>query len=77
MGARLWDDLGLDGITLQLNTLGQAAERASHRAELIAISSGTAKRSTKRAGGACTAIRYASSTARTRSCTTSSSVHHD
>ena len=36
MGARLWDDLGLDGIKLQLNTLGQLDERASHRAELIA-----------------------------------------
>ncbi|MBK7355996.1 histidine--tRNA ligase [Propionivibrio sp.] len=36
MGARLWDDLGLEGIRLQLNTLGQAEERASHRAELIA-----------------------------------------
>lgn len=36
MGARLWDDLGLDGISLQLNTLGQSAERASHRADLIA-----------------------------------------
>lgn len=36
MGARLWDDLGLEGIGLQLNTLGQPAERASHRAELIA-----------------------------------------
>jgi len=35
MGARLWGDLGLTGITLQLNTLGQSAERASHRAELI------------------------------------------
>ncbi|MES2771669.1 MAG: histidine--tRNA ligase [Pseudomonadota bacterium] len=35
MGARLWNDLGLDGIELQLNTLGQAAERAVHRAELI------------------------------------------
>jgi histidyl-tRNA synthetase len=35
MGARLWDDLGLDGIALQLNTLGQPAERARHRAELI------------------------------------------
>ncbi|HMW54940.1 MAG TPA: histidine--tRNA ligase [Accumulibacter sp.] len=35
MGARLWDDLGLEGITLQLNTLGQPAERACHRAELI------------------------------------------
>ena len=36
MGARLWDDLGLDGIKLQLNTLGQPDERARHRAELIA-----------------------------------------
>jgi len=35
MGARLWDDLGLDGIKLQLNTLGQPDERARHRAELI------------------------------------------
>ena len=35
MGARLWDDLGLDGIALQLNTLGQPGERARHRAELI------------------------------------------
>ncbi len=36
MGARLWDDLGLDGIKLQLNTLGQPDERAKHRLELIA-----------------------------------------
>jgi len=36
MGARLWDDLGLDGIRLQLNTLGQLDERASHRSQLIA-----------------------------------------
>ena len=35
MGARLWDDLGLDGIKLQINTLGQPEERARHRAELI------------------------------------------
>ncbi|MDX9707607.1 MAG: histidine--tRNA ligase, partial [Azospira sp.] len=35
MGARLWDDLGLDGIKLQLNTLGQPDERARHRADLI------------------------------------------
>jgi histidyl-tRNA synthetase len=35
MGARLWDDLGLDGIRLQINTLGQPEERARHRAELI------------------------------------------
>lgn len=36
MGARLWEDLGLDGIKLQLNSLGQMSERAAHRAELIA-----------------------------------------
>jgi histidyl-tRNA synthetase len=35
MGARLWADLGLDGIELQLNSLGQPAERAQHRAALI------------------------------------------
>ena len=36
MGARLWGDLGLDGIELQINSLGQAEERAEHRAALIA-----------------------------------------
>jgi histidyl-tRNA synthetase len=36
MGARLWDDLGLDGVKLQLNSLGQSDERASYRAELVA-----------------------------------------
>ena len=35
MGARLWADLGLDGIQLQLNSLGQPEERAQHRAALI------------------------------------------
>ena len=35
MGARLWDDLGLDDVKLQLNSLGQLDERAKHRAELI------------------------------------------
>jgi len=35
MGARLWADLGLDGIELQLNSLGQPEERAQHRAALI------------------------------------------
>ncbi|WP_434515777.1 histidine--tRNA ligase [Dechloromonas sp. ARDL1] len=36
MGARLWADLGLDGIELQINSLGQSEERAQHRAALIA-----------------------------------------
>ncbi|MEN9481032.1 MAG: hypothetical protein RLZZ298_2427 [Pseudomonadota bacterium] len=35
MGARLWADLGLDCIDLQLNSLGHPAERAQHRAALI------------------------------------------
>jgi histidyl-tRNA synthetase len=37
MGATLWDDLGLDDIKLQMNTLGQLGRaRGKHRAELIA-----------------------------------------
>ncbi|MCM8625692.1 histidine--tRNA ligase [Accumulibacter sp.] len=35
MGARLWGDLGLAGITLEINTLGEPGERARHRAELV------------------------------------------
>ena len=35
MGARLWADLGLDGIALQINSLGQPEERAQHRAALV------------------------------------------
>jgi histidyl-tRNA synthetase len=36
MSGRLWDDLGLTGIELEINSLGQADERARHRADLIA-----------------------------------------
>lgn len=36
MGARLWDDLGLDDIRLEINSLGQSEERAQYRANLIA-----------------------------------------
>ncbi|MCY0388083.1 histidine--tRNA ligase [Robbsia sp. Bb-Pol-6] len=36
MCQRLWDDLGLTGIRLEINSLGQADERAAHRRELIA-----------------------------------------
>ncbi|MES2299776.1 MAG: histidine--tRNA ligase [Pseudomonadota bacterium] len=32
---RLWDDLGLENIGLELNSIGDAAERARHRADLI------------------------------------------
>ena len=36
IGQRLWDDLDLAGVKLQVNSLGHAHERAAHRAELIA-----------------------------------------
>jgi len=35
MSARLWKQLGLSGIELQINTLGTSADRARHRARLI------------------------------------------
>ena len=35
MCARLWDDLGLDDIKLQLNSIGSPEERVRHRAELV------------------------------------------
>jgi histidyl-tRNA synthetase len=35
MTARLWKQLGLNGIELQLNTLGTSEDRARHRAHLI------------------------------------------
>jgi histidyl-tRNA synthetase len=35
MGARLWGDLGLTGIELEINSLGQPEERARHREDLI------------------------------------------
>ncbi|NYH99749.1 histidine--tRNA ligase [Cupriavidus plantarum] len=35
MCQRLWDDLGLTNVRLELNSLGQAHERAAHRQELI------------------------------------------
>ena len=36
MCARLWDDLGLEDVKLEINSLGDATERANHRADLIA-----------------------------------------
>jgi len=35
MCQRLWDDLGIEGIRLELNSLGASAERLQHRAALI------------------------------------------
>ncbi|WP_151447605.1 histidine--tRNA ligase [Lacisediminimonas profundi] len=36
MCQRLWDDLGLSGIRLELNSIGNADERHRHRADLVA-----------------------------------------
>ena len=36
MCARLWEELGLEDLALEINSLGSAAERAQHRAALIA-----------------------------------------
>lgn len=36
MTARLWDDLGLEGIKLEINSLGSVEERLQHRSALIA-----------------------------------------
>jgi len=36
MCRRLWDDLGLENIRLELNSIGDAEERARHRVDLIA-----------------------------------------
>jgi len=36
MCARLWDDLGLEDVNLELNSLGSSEERARHREALIA-----------------------------------------
>ena len=35
MCQRLWDDLGLIGVRLELNSLGQASERQAHRQALV------------------------------------------
>ncbi|MEY3865334.1 MAG: hypothetical protein RL234_825, partial [Pseudomonadota bacterium] len=35
MGQRLWDELGLKGVRLEINSLGQADERAAHRSALV------------------------------------------
>ncbi|HEX7811782.1 MAG TPA: histidine--tRNA ligase [Burkholderiales bacterium] len=40
MGARLWRELGLEGIRLEINTLGNAASRARYRTRLIAYLQG-------------------------------------
>jgi histidyl-tRNA synthetase len=37
MCARLWDDLGLEGIALEINSLGSLEERLRHRQALVAF----------------------------------------
>ncbi len=42
MCARLWRELGLEGMRLELNTIGSAAERACYRADLVRHLEGSA-----------------------------------
>jgi len=44
MTARLWRELGIHGLELQLNTLGSSEERARYREELVAYFSAHAER---------------------------------
>ncbi|NMG14322.1 histidine--tRNA ligase [Aromatoleum bremense] len=44
MCARLWDDLGLEDVRLELNSLGSSDERARHRAELVTYLEGHRER---------------------------------
>ena len=47
MGARLWQDLGLQNIRLEINSLGQPEERAAHRdarREQVRVAEGHRKR---------------------------------
>jgi histidyl-tRNA synthetase len=72
MCARLWDDLGLEDVALEINSLGSPEERAQHRAALIAYLEQHRTSSTRTASAACTPTRCASSTPRTPSCRRSS-----
>ena len=68
MLARLWKLLGLTDVRLELNSLGQPAERAAHRAALIEHLESTATSSTRMASAACTPIRCACWTPRIPPC---------
>jgi len=66
MCARLWDDLGLQDIKLQLNSIGSPQERLAHRGLLVDYLRRTRMSSTPTPSAACTPIPCACSTARTR-----------
>ncbi len=70
MCQRLWDDLGLVGVRLELNSLGQAHERAVHREQLIKYLEASGTSWTTTASAACTPTRCACWTPRTRRCRT-------
>jgi histidyl-tRNA synthetase len=65
MCRRLWDDLGIENVRLELNSIGNAEERQRHRSP---ISSSTKAFWMPKPSAACTAIRCVSSTPRTRPC---------
>ena len=64
----LWTELGLKDIALEINSLGQPAERQQHRAALIHYLEQHQDQLDEDASAASTATRCASSTPRTRPC---------
>ena len=70
MLARLWKALGLGAVDLHINSIGDASRSAGlpRRKAGRAISGKHASSSTRTRSAACTPIRCASSTARTRRC---------
>ncbi len=67
LASALWKAIGLTDVRLELNSLGQPAERAQHRAAAHrALRGSMPTSSTRTASAACTATRCASSTPRIR-----------
>ena len=66
MTARLWQQLGLKDVRLQINSLGDAASRAVYRERLVNYLAQHSPSSTRTAGVACTPTRCACWTARIR-----------
>ena len=66
MTARIWRELGIDDVRLEINSLGNADERAAYRQKLIAHYEAHLDALDDEAKGGYTRIRCASSTARSQ-----------
>jgi histidyl-tRNA synthetase len=68
MCQRLWDDLDLQGLRLEINSIGDPEERRGHREALVATSRRTPIAWTTTRSGGCTPIRCGSWTRRIPRC---------